>query len=339
MKNLNAWLAQSKQLVWNEYYGLNQEYPRPIDRMVFNDLVYLHNRGVNKMGNYFITDSAKDAQPGVYPFYQTRGTRIWNLSGLYFWCTMQAAWNPYRKVEDVRREYFERVFGKKAVPEVEAFYNELEKAWAAGTRPSVWRDDSRKLWLDYQKSGVHADCMKHYEKVLSVVENPKARRLLERMRKYFVNKDGLASKSAPMLKIPKVCEKIEFQPGFLTGVWKQAVEIKGLYTPGGQKEKYPTTIKFLHDGKYLYAALHGERPGIGKMFDIKKRHCQAEAFSLLVQSDDNLFPGYVRMLVDPKNWTWVTAEGDFNIKITSACTRNGYGIVLLCIKIDHSFCT
>ena len=117
LKNLNDWLAQSKQLVWNEYYGLNQEYPRPIDRMVFNDLVYLHNRGVNKMGNYFITDSAKDAQPGVYPFYQTRGKRIWDLSGLYFWCTMQAAWNPYRKVEDVRREYFERVFGKKAVPE------------------------------------------------------------------------------------------------------------------------------------------------------------------------------------------------------------------------------
>ncbi|MBR2906228.1 MAG: hypothetical protein IKC08_10045, partial [Lentisphaeria bacterium] len=65
---------------------------------------------------------------------------------------------------------------------------------------------------------------------------------------------------------------------------------------------------------YLYAALHGERPGIGKMFNIKKHHCQAEAFSLLVQSDDNLFPGYVRMLVDPKNWTWVTAEGNLDIK-------------------------
>jgi len=314
LKNLNGWLAQSKQLVWNEYYGINQEYPRPIDRTVFNDLVYLHDRGLNKMGSYFITDSAKDTQPGVYPFYLTRGNRIWDLGAPYFWSSMQAAWNPYRKVEDVRREYYERVFGKKAAPEVEAFYNELEKAWATGTRPSVWRDDSRKLWLDYQKSGVHADCMKHYEKALSLIENPKARRLLERMRKYFVNKDGLTSKSARPVKIPKAGEKVEFQPGFQTGVWKNALEIKGLYTPAGKKEKYPTTVKFLHDGENLYAALHAERPDIAKAFSVKKPHCQTEAFSLFVQTDDNLYPGYVRLLVDPKDWSWGMAEGDFDYK-------------------------
>ena len=315
LKNLNDWLKQTKQIVWSEYYGLNQEYPRPIDRMVYNDLVYLHKQGLNKMGSYCLPDADEESvSPGVYPFYKTRANRIWDLSGPYFWSSIQAAWNPYRKVEDVRKEYYVRVFGKKAAPEVEAFYHEFEKAWNKGTRHSVWRDNVRLLWLDYQNSGVHADCMKHYEKALSLVENPKARQLLERMRKYLVNRDGMASKSALPVRIPKAGEKIEFQPGFKTGIWKHAVELKGLYTPGGKMEKYPTSVKFLHDGKYLYAALHAERPGIAKMFNVKKPHCQTEAFSLLFQTDDDLIPGYAHVLVDPKNWSWVTAEGSFDIK-------------------------
>ena len=34
---------------------------------------------------------------------------------------------------------------------------------------------------------------------------------------------------------------------------------------------------------------------------------------MFVQTDDNLYPGYVRLLVDPKNWTWDQEDGNFDL--------------------------
>ncbi|MBP5640621.1 MAG: DUF4838 domain-containing protein [Victivallales bacterium] len=299
MDTVNEWLTKTKFVTWREYYGINTEFPRPIDRVAFHDYALLAKKGMSKTYSELIADTAARA-------YLTTGVRAWDLGAPYLWSLVQAPWNPNRNVEDVRREYYTRVFGAAAAPEVEAMYATFEKGWYAYPGKSVWNDSAARLWKNcYAKQNIDDEVKDHLKKALTLVNNPKGKVMLERISQYLEGR-GTAEPAAAIV-IPKAKGDVPFEAVATAPAWKDALTMTEFYDANQIREKYPTVMKFLHDGTNLYASLHAERKGIDKMLDERKNYCQTEVFNVFVQLSDERFPEYFHIMVDPINRIYASA--------------------------------
>ena len=299
MDTLNEWLSKTKFVTWREYYGINTEYPRPIDRIAFHDYALLSKRGMTKT----YSEIAADAEE--HHWYST-GARVWDCGAPYLWSLIQAPWNPNRNVEDVRREYYVRVFGAAAAPEVEAMYNTFEKAWYESPGKSVWHDKARVLWRNcYMKPGIDGEVRAHLNNALTLVSNPKGKAMLERLKTYIDGR-GVPASAAPIV-IPKAKGPVPFEAAATAPVWNDALTMTEFFDTKGKPAQYPTVMKFMHDGENLYASLHAVRKGIDKMLDERKNYCQTEAFNVFIQLTDDRFPEYFHIMVDPINRFYASA--------------------------------
>ena len=301
LKAVDKWLEQTSNVTWREYYGLNVEYPRPVDRVAYSDYQLVRKRGSRKTYSERVCD---------VPHLRDRsGTIVWDVGAPYMWSLAQAPWNPDRKVEDVRMEFYERVFGKEAAVHVEKFYSEIEKAWYANSRPSYFNDKPIELWQDcFFSGGLKKVCAGHLADALKKVDTPEGKAMLLRLQKYVLEREP--QPVAEKLVIPKATGKVVFDPEFKDPVWQKALVIREFFDDKGKPCPYPTEVRLLHDGKNIYAAMKATRPGLQKMLDPKTAYPQVDTFDFHAQLTDGEHPDCYQMMVDPFNRIYASAAGN-----------------------------
>ena len=292
MDNLSRWLEITPNVVWREYYGLNVEYPRPIDRMAFEDLAYLAKRGVRRTYSEITADTPLTTY--------RRGDIVWDLGAPFLWSLIQAPWNPARKVEDVRREYYVKVFGVNAAPHMERFYAAVEKAWYASSRRSVWNDHLYPLWDDFYRDRVLVKkCLAELEAALPLTDTPQGREMVKKLLDHF--KYCGFPEPAETIRIPRAEGKVAFDWKFDNAVWQKAATVTELYDFDGKLCPYKQTIRIIHDGKYIHVGMHAIRPGLAKLLDPSKNYCQAETLDVFFALNDRPYQDHIHGMVDPLN--------------------------------------
>ena len=332
LDTLNEWLDKTKNVTWREYYGINSEYPRAIDRIAFHDYAFLSKHGMTKTYSEMVADTT------IFRWELMVGTKCWDMGAPFMWSLAQAPWNPNRNVEDVRREYYRRVFGSAAAPEVEAMYAEFEKGWHLYRAKSYWNDRKSVVWRNcYGKSGIAPAVRTHLANALKLVNNPKGKEMLLRIQGYL---DALhATPSGAPIVIPKAKEAVPFAASATSPAWENALTMTDLVDEKGAKGKHPTMMKFIHDGVNIYAYMHAVRPGIGKMLDHRKDYCQTEAFNVQVQLTDETFPDYFHVMADPINRVYASASNnrevpEFTYKFISTHAEDWWDCLIV-IPIAH----
>ncbi|MBP5640375.1 MAG: DUF4838 domain-containing protein [Victivallales bacterium] len=326
MDTIDEWLSKTKNITLREYYGESSEFPRPTDRVAFHDYALLAKRGMTKTYSTMFFDADK-----IYA--KRTGTKVWDVGAPFLWTLAQASWNPYRNVEEVRREFYVRVFGAAAAPEVEAIYAAFERGWYSSPARSGWNDDKKKLWKNcYLKPGIDIEVNERLEKALALVGNPKGKAMLERLKASLVNEFPPVPAAAPMV-IPKAKSTVPFEPDGMAAAWKDAFTMTEFFDETGQPTTYPTVMKFIHDGENLYALLHAERKNLYKMLDPKTTYCQAEAFNVFVQMDDERFPDYFHVIVDPLGRIFASASEnrpvpEFKFRYKSSYERDRWDCIV-----------
>ncbi|MBP5640622.1 MAG: DUF4838 domain-containing protein [Victivallales bacterium] len=326
MDAVDEWLAITKNVTLRGYFGNNTEFPRPIDRIAFHDYALLAKRGMSKTYSSVIPDADRHA-------FNRHGTKVWDVGAPFLWSLVQGPWNPNRDVEDVRREFYTRVFGSAAAPEVEAVYAAFEKGWYSSPAKSTWNDNSLKLWkFCYLIPGIGKEVHEHLDKALVLVSNAKGKAMLERLKASLVDEIPPVPHAAAIV-IPKAKSAVPFEPNSSAAAWNDALTMTEFYDEEGKLTTYPTVMKFIHDGEKLYALLHAERKNISKMVDPSKDYCQAEAFNVFVQKDDGMFPDYFHVIVDPWNHIFASASENrpvpgFKFNYKSQCDADSWDCIV-----------
>lgn len=327
MDTLNEWLQKTKNVTWREYYGINTEFPRPIDRVAFHDYALLSQKGMTKTYSELIADTVDKR------WTSSCGKYVWDVGAPFLWSLAQAPWNPNQDVEEVRRDFYRRVFGKAAAPEVEALYNTFEKGWYTSPRKSVWNDKYSTLWREcYAKPGIAPTVRKHLDRALELVSTENGKTMLRRLKNYLDNHS--LPKPAPAVVIPKAKAPVPMEASDASPAWQNALVFDKIVDHANAPSKYPTVFKFIHDGTHIYAYMHAERKGIDAMLDSSANYCQTEVFNLFFQLDDETYPDYFHIMVDPLKRTYSSARDnrqikDFKYQCAVTCNKDNWSCLIV----------
>lgn len=276
LDKFNAWLANTTNLTWREYYGLVLDFPRPVDTIAAEDFRYCLEHGVKRhfseMENYDV-----ERKQRTYG----RGLAAWDCNAMYFWVLANLQWNPYQDVKAMRREFLNRVF-KDAAPDLEQYFAMIEEKWLAGPTKSTWSTPAKAQWFEVTLNDKNVvDVLEgHLRQAEQKVRDPKAKDLLRRIRISFdlyKNKGRL-----PSMTIPRCEGEPPFDPDFAAAPWTKALTITEFCHQDSNKpyDDHPLQLKYLHDGENIYVGFRSTNPGIVKKINPKLRHGQLEALQL-----------------------------------------------------------
>ena len=278
LDKFTAWLANTTNLTWREYYGLVFDFPRPVDAIAAADFRYCLEHGVKRhfseMENYDVT-----REQNAYG----RGPASWDCNAMYFWVMANLQWDPYQDVKAMRREFLNRVF-KDAAPDLEKYFALIEEKWLAGTTKSTWSTPAKAQWIEVTLNDkAIANVLEgHLRQAEQKVTGPQAQDLLRRIRVSFdLYKD---QGRVPTLTIPRCEGEPPFDPDFAAAPWTNALTITDFYHEDGKPfTSQPLLLKYLHDGENIYVGFKSTNPGIVQKVNSKYRHGQLEALQLFFE--------------------------------------------------------
>lgn len=256
-----SWIATGASLFWREYYGLTGEFPRPVDVTMSADLKFVFSKyGINRTRSEMIAD---------LKYGKTDGDLIWDQNSLYFYVLAHLHEDPFRPVEEIRKEFLDRVYGD-AASYVGEYYSLLEKAWRKIPVKSLWDDQAQAKW-----NRCFDDDPDLKKKLASLLDKAKqckmqknGRIMLDRLIASFEKRSNFKPLIIPVMK---AAEKVDFSdPLFEKGAWKNVPSrsdfLEDKITPA---IKPHTMLKFLHDEKNLYIACRCSDPNGLNVFAAK----------------------------------------------------------------------
>ena len=297
---LSKWLSRTPNVTWREYYGLNVPYPRPIDTVAFRDYRYLRSQGVKRTYSEMVCDFGN--------FHRWPGDDVWDLGAPFLWNLTNAVWNPEQDCHTLRHEFCERCFGK-AADDMEAFYNLLEEHWYATRKKSVWNDRPNALWNLLRRDQPRFMKMAALlDSAIAKADKPNGKIMLERLKKSWQNHNISCD---VVLHAGKVAEPPPFDATLENGPWATAPVVPPF--PNAPK----TTVKLLHDGIHLYAAMRAEGKDVKKKFRADIKYVQQEAFNIFfeIANPTTGQPDSVHFLVDPVGGTYHSLSENRPIKL------------------------
>jgi hypothetical protein len=288
LDKFSAWLANTSNLTWREYYGLVFDFPRPVDAIAAADFRYCLEHGVKRhfaeMENYDVKRKQR-----LYG----RGPVSWDCNAMYFWVMANLQWDPYQDVKVMRRDFLDRVF-KEAADDLEKYFTLIEKKWQSGSTKLRWSTPAKAQWFEVTLNdhSVVDSLEGHLRQAEQKVHGSKAQDLLRRIRISF---DLYKNRGRiPPMNIPRCDGEPPFDPDLVASPWTDALTIKDFYHEDGRLfNSQPLLLKYLHDGENIYVGFKSTNPGIVKKVNPKYRHGQLEALQLFFQvtKDKAVKPG------------------------------------------------
>ena len=305
-KTMN-FLANTSNLTWREYYGLTGPFPRPVDAVAIADWKYISQYGVCKTYSEMNSDDVKGPRQN--------GVLVWDINAPYFWVLANGSWNPEVSAEELRNEFFSRVYGP-AADEMRKFYSLIEQNWLKTPGGSFWNDSVFNSYnMAVFSKGLTGKCRQLLEQAAKKKLHPNSRIMLERVRNVFES----YAKAASGMKLTALRTKtaIPFDPEFKAGPWADAESItnftmNGIDLPANSQ----TAVKLLYDDNALY-------------FGVKLFHKNPEKMAFRPPTPGNVQPqgegveifisgrwkgqnGYVQLVTDPagnRQWSFKANRG------------------------------
>lgn len=236
-----GWAKISNRIIWRDYYGLYEAYPRPMDIVCLADLRYLHDRGCDQT----YTEMIRDADVADAP-----GDNSWSLNAMYFWVMTEGNWNPFQDVKELRRDYLERTFGPAAA-DVGEFYAITERGWFASNAKSRYNDRSQACWRSgVVNLGQAEACQAALARAAAKAVHPNARKMLASMR---ATVDAQLASCQPF---GYAAVRAATRPALVArldgGGWEKAAASDQFLERSSAAPIMATTVKVLYDHDNLY---------------------------------------------------------------------------------------
>ena len=267
MRRFQGWIKLTKNLVWREYFGLCGDFPRPIDAVAIPDWKYINQFGVDRTYSEMRGDFQNTGEPGS----------TWDVNAVYFWAITQGCWDPNRDIKELRREFFQRVYGKAAA-DVEEFYRLIEEQWNRIPGHSTYRNPPNVEWKKYVvTTGIVPKCRAALEQAQAKVDKPNGKTMLERLRKTF--EFYAAMQLSHEITAYRTDGAPEFDPKFASGAWAECPPSDQFFWNSSNKpHPDPTELRLLYDRKNLYVGLRCSVKNVRKCATVSmstaKRSCR-----------------------------------------------------------------
>jgi uncharacterized protein DUF4838 len=307
-KYLEGWLKQTRNVVLRDYYGLQVEFPRPVDVIAVADFRYMYKFGANQHYSEISFDGPPTSDRGLAG---RNGTLIWDYSAPFFYVINEAMWHPELDAHEVRNNFIRKVYGD-AAPEMIEFYRLIEQEWNNVKGVSLYNDDPHCLWIRYVVNRNISD------KLLQLLDKALAKKLDPRIEKTLKDiQDNIKSETAVCAisyKAIKVKGKVVFDEDFQSGEWLNAMPTDDFYLI---RTKNPadlnTTVKIICDDKNLYLGVKcSDVPGktfvsapAGTSRD--KWISNTDKFELFVSGKDSKI---YQFIIDPDGNIYDSCNGD-----------------------------
>ena len=299
-----GWMKQNASLNWREYYGLTGgAFPRPTDAVAIADWRYLNRFGVNLTYSEIYSDTK------IYKQAPSFFADAWNLSAPYYWVLANASWNPYRDVEDYRRDFFTRVYGP-AADDVAEFYATIEKSYLQTPGKAVWNTAVLPTWKQtVVEPGLIENCRAALKRAATRGLTGRRAKMLAVLRDSFeaVMTEIAAQPPVQPVLVGKAAVKPPFNPDFNSGEWSKAENIDKFFlhetaTPA-RRQSY---ARVLYDQENIYIGLRSFYPEPEKMVYNRELHgrnefpMHSEGFEIFLTHAKG-DAGYYQFALDPAN--------------------------------------
>ena len=294
-EKFRAWVKVTPNVTMREYYGLTPAYPRPIDVIAFADLAYANKFGVKRTYSELYSDYNKD---------KINGVAIWDANVMYFWVLVQASWNPYLDVKEMRREFLDRVF-RDGADDMEEYYRVMEERWFKTHPNSVYHDEAVANWgMNVVMADLEKKCRSILERAGRKIQEPKAKKLYQAIRNNF--ESNIKYIKDMKLQAVKTASVPVFDPEFKTGGWEKAIMENRFYDSSRLKSlSHKTEIRALYDDQNLYIGVKCIHPTPAKMkyraYQKGNTFPHGEGFEVFLSGVWNGKEHYAQMVFDPSN--------------------------------------
>ncbi|MDD4098546.1 MAG: DUF4838 domain-containing protein, partial [Lentisphaeria bacterium] len=250
-RRTDAWLANTPNLIWREYYYSGARFPRPIADIACQDLRYIQARGLTHVTSEFTW-----SDDGHVPADKMPASEFWDTTAMEAWTMLQLLWDPYQDPQALRAEYLRRTY-REAATAMQEYYDLIRTAWLEDDTPSAFNDDVFKS-AAYYILGKKIDdaCRAALSRAEKDAVHPDSLRLVQANRAVFEQwLARAAEEKLDTVRVPFIRLTPETAPGFdlSAGVWQQAAGLPPLLLMGHAplKSQYETTIRILQDGRHF----------------------------------------------------------------------------------------
>ncbi len=321
LQRFQDWIKMKSILTWREYYGLTEDFPRPIDVVAAADWRFVHTNG-GVVRTY-------SEMRGDYGDEDHLNRRIWDVNALYFWTMTQASWNPYQDITALRREFLRRVY-KEAADDVEEFYALTEKGFFAAPGNSRYNDSAVGHWrLAVVEAGIVDDCRAALERAAKKNLTGNRAKMLAALRNTF-EKNVQVAATEQKFRLARAKRPPVFDTSFSSLDWAAAEIIENFYADKNKKEPAPyhSEVRVLYDNENIYVGLKCDFPEPEKMEYSRTKYSTntfppGEGFELFFASGNQEYP-YYQFAVDPAANRFAFQESSFAWDVDTKLTATGW---------------
>ncbi|MBQ9337064.1 MAG: DUF4838 domain-containing protein [Lentisphaeria bacterium] len=318
MERFQGWVKLTKNLIWREYFGLCGDFPRPIDAVAIPDWKYINGYGSNRTYSEMRGDFVNSGEPGS----------TWEMNAVYFWAITQGCWDPNRDIAELRREFFQRVFGAAAA-DVEEFYRLIEEQWNKIPGHSTYRNTPNVEWKKYVvTAGIVPQCRAALEQAAKKVDKPNGAKMLERMRKTFEHYAGMPLSHE--IRAVRADGAPDFDPEFQSGTWAECPPSEQFFL-NATKKPFPdrTEVRLLYDKKNLYVGVRCRVKNVKKMhyrkhIDGEKVFPWGEGFEVFLTGNWPKKRKPIQVVTDPSGNRFSSGTKSVKWTAKSQITKTGW---------------
>ena len=246
-----GWGAASANTYCRSYWGWGQEFPRPVEYAMSSNVAYfasLRHPFRHYSCEFPIDKDWPDCKNAV---------ATWDVSAMSAWIVTRLWWNSKADVGKLRADYCRRAY-REGAAEMLAYYDQVRDAFFSDDIPSYYTGFSPIPYASRYilSKGLEQPLRGHLAAALDKARHPHSQELIRRhLARFDAWMDQARNRKTITIKVPYSSEK-DLADSFDAKVWDKVPETGPLVTVGnGEKPKYATTVKLVHDRENLFARI------------------------------------------------------------------------------------
>lgn len=184
---MQTWAATGNKVTIYDYYGLYGDYPRPIDRVAKEDLLFEEKLKFIGLHSELMQDNPEKP---CYWHSHLSSDKYWDVNSIYIWVAAQLFWNPHQDVDQLRRRYLQSVFGAAAA-DIAEYLKLTEQVWQENYDVDDYHTNQHAPYYRLAEWGMVEKCRAAIARARSRNISQRSREMLERLVASFESRTQL----------------------------------------------------------------------------------------------------------------------------------------------------
>ena len=250
---LKAWGVACDKVCYRSYSGCGMNFPRQTEYIVQTNLLACLNQPLP------IREFMDESHADLMTHGRGGDCLQWNMCAMECWVNNRLWWNPKQDLESLRRQFVTRAYQEAAEP-MSAYHDLLRDAYYSDRLTSNYNSINPVAYTSHYivEKGHAGKLLALLDEALAKVKNPVSREMIRRHREFFGKWIAEAEKKTYVSMTVPYSDAKDLATSFDSEVWDKAgdtgdfVTAKEGYEGRGQKPKFRTTAKILHDRSAFY---------------------------------------------------------------------------------------